>query len=445
MGFIAFESFAVTTVLPVAMTDLDGQNWYSMSYAATITTGLVGYVIAGMWIDAHGVRKPLAIGGALFVLGIAVCALAPSAPMFVLGRLIQGFGGGVDSVVIYVLIARTMTVDMRPRMFALLSAAWLLPSLVGPLAAGHLTELTTWRTVFCVAAGGSAIAIVALLIAGARPSASSSLSSFAGADFPDRSEGPAVKSPHRNVIVALMAAGALVSLHFAGQLSVVEGLVLLLLGSLILLPAARMLLPAGTFTLRTGAPRLVGLRAILGAITTASDVHLTLYLQDQRGFASSTAGLVIASGAAGWAAGSWIQGRFDADRTRDGRLLALAAPLVSFGPVIVVGYTLDLLSLPAVILGCVLMGAGMGIAYPRIASATLRITNSDEHGRYSASLQASESMGTAALLAVIGILLSAMVGDSGFVTSYLVLAVLGLVGIAIVWWPTGSLRDASRT
>lgn len=264
MGFIAFESFAVTTVLPVAMTDIDGQNWYSMAYAATITTGLVGYVIAGVWIDAHGVRKPLAIGGALFLLGIAVCAMAPSAPVFVLGRLIQGFGGGIDSVVVYVLIARTMTVDMRPRMFALLSAAWLLPSLVGPLAAGYLTEATTWRTVFWLVAAGSATAIISLLMAGARPSTSSGSCSSAGSEFEDGADGPAAKSPRRNPILALVAAGALVSLHFAGQLPVVEGIGLLALGSLVLLPAARILLPAGTFTLRSGAPRLVGLRAILG-------------------------------------------------------------------------------------------------------------------------------------------------------------------------------------
>lgn len=445
MGFIAFESFAVTTVLPVAMADLDGQGWYSMAYAATITTGLVGYVLAGMWIDVHGVRKPLAIGGALFVLGIAVCASAPSAPMFVLGRLIQGFGGGVDSVVIYVLIARTMTVDMRPRMFALLSAAWLLPSLVGPLAAGYLTELTTWRAVFWSVAAGSASAIISLLIAGAGAARSPGRRSSTGPESSDHVDRPMAKRARRNLVVALVAAGALVSLHFAARLPVVEGTALLVLGSLVLLSTARMLLPAGTFTLRSGAARLVGLRAILGATTTACDVHLTLFLQEQRGMASSMAGLVIASGAAGWAAGSWIQGRFGADGRHDVRLLGLAAPLVFSGPVIVVGHTLDLLALPAVILGCVLMGGGMGIAYPRIASATLRITDPHEHGRYSASLQAAESMGTAALLAVIGILLSVIVGNCGFVISYLILAGLGLASIVIVWWPRVTRRESFHT
>jgi MFS family permease len=106
MTFIAFESFAITTVLPVVMSDLHSPRWYSMAYAATLTTALLGTILGGNWADRHGTRPPLLAGGVLFLLGIALCALAPSTAVFVLGRLLQGFGGGIDSVVLYVLIAR---------------------------------------------------------------------------------------------------------------------------------------------------------------------------------------------------------------------------------------------------------------------------------------------------------------------------------------------------
>ena len=59
MTFIAFESYAVTTVLPVAMADLDGSRWYSMAYAATITTALLGTVLGGNWADRHGTHSVL--------------------------------------------------------------------------------------------------------------------------------------------------------------------------------------------------------------------------------------------------------------------------------------------------------------------------------------------------------------------------------------------------
>ena len=93
-------AFAVTTVLPVAMADLDGVRWYSLAYAGTITAALVGMIIAGPRVDRHGPRRLLVVGGTLFVLGVALSTLAPDAPTFILGRLIQGLGGGMDSVVL---------------------------------------------------------------------------------------------------------------------------------------------------------------------------------------------------------------------------------------------------------------------------------------------------------------------------------------------------------
>ena len=437
--FIAFEAFAVTTVLPVAMAELNGHGWYSMAFAATITAGLVGFISAGSWIDFRGVRSPLLVGGALFILGIAACALAPNAPIFVLGRFVQGFGGGIVSVVLYVLIARKVSVQKRPTMFGLLSAAWLLPSLAGPLVAGYLAEVMSWRTIFWLVLLGSTVALICLLTVAVRPApADDSLAEVATSAGSD--DGP--KGERRRIVIAVSAAAALAALHFAGQLPRQWGMAALIVGVIGLILAARVLLPRGTLTFRGAAPRLVALRTVLGATVTACDVHLTLFLQDQRGFAATSAGLVIASGAGGWAAGSWVQARFESDHRSERRLLALAAPLVACGPVAVLGCISGSLAFPFLIVGCVLMGTGMGIAYPRIASAILRITDSREHGRYSSSLQASESMGSAALLAMIGILLASFAGDSGFVVSYGLLAALGAVGVVAAWWPDGS-RDGS--
>ncbi|WP_209326233.1 MFS transporter [Brevibacterium renqingii] len=434
MALIAFESFAVTTVLPVAMADLDGRTWYSAAYAGTITTGLVGYVLAGTWIDAHGVRKPLALGGTLFVLGIAACAVATDPQMFVFGRLVQGLGGGIDSVVIYVLIARVLPEDLRPRMFGLLSAAWLVPSLAGPLAAGYLTEATSWRVVFWFVVVGSAAAIIALFT-------STAVSPTAGVDAPsiDTAEsGPAQSGAssqrgHRRILSAAVAAAALLALHSASQLPLGASVAALVLASVILVGAARAILPAGTLRLRGPASRLIGLRGALGATVTACDVHLTLFLQSHNGHSATTAGLVVASGAGGWAVGSWAQGRFDSRGATDGLLLAAGAPLVACGPLAVLGHVTELLPLAGVVIGCVLMGLGMGIVYPRIASATLRITDPRRHGEFSSSLQVSESMITTTLLAVVGIVLSSSASSSGFVISYLVMSGLALVGVAVAW------------
>ena len=84
----------VATVLPTIVGELGGVNrmlWVTTSYvlAATVTMPLYGKMG-----DLIG-RKGLFIGAlALFVAGSAACALAPSMEGLVIGRAVQGLGGG---------------------------------------------------------------------------------------------------------------------------------------------------------------------------------------------------------------------------------------------------------------------------------------------------------------------------------------------------------------
>ncbi|WP_211715354.1 hypothetical protein [Nocardiopsis sp. MG754419] len=47
MSFVAFESCAVTTALPVIAPELGAERWYSSAFATAVTTGLVGMTVAG--------------------------------------------------------------------------------------------------------------------------------------------------------------------------------------------------------------------------------------------------------------------------------------------------------------------------------------------------------------------------------------------------------------
>ncbi|MFC0862821.1 MFS transporter [Sphaerimonospora cavernae] len=427
--FIAFEAFAVTTVLPVTMSSLNGPEWYSLSYAATITTALVGMIVGGNWTDRSGTRVPLVFGGTLFVLGIALCALAPNAAVFILGRLLQGVGGGIDAVVLYVLIAQRIPAGPRAKMFGLLTAAWLLPSMIGPVLAGLLTELVSWRTVFGFILAGAAVSLVGLLTVTRGFTSRSQSTPSAPALF------------GRQGVIALVAAGLLLILHLSGQLPLQQSMIAISLALVGLALTAGRLLPPGTLRLRGVAQRLVALRAALGATVTATDVYLTLYLQSERGFPPTTAGVVIAIGAAGWAGGAWLQGRFSDALDSHRRLITTAALLVASGPACVALYILDVTPLWLVVAACVTMGLGMGIAYPRIATATLAIVDESEHGKYSSALQAGESMSIAALLAVSAALLTAVSGVGGFTLVYVLLVAGSALAILIA---SAQRRDQSE-
>ena len=145
---VAFEAMAVATAMPVAVKDLDGLPLYGWAFSAFLVTSLFSTVVAGEVSDARGPRLPLLGGIAAFSVGLFVAGLAPSMPVFVVGRALQGLGAGGVVVALYVVVGRAYPETQRPQMFALMSAGWVLPSLVGPTVAGALADHVSWRWVF---------------------------------------------------------------------------------------------------------------------------------------------------------------------------------------------------------------------------------------------------------------------------------------------------------
>lgn len=82
--------------------------------------------------------------------------------VFVLGRAVQGFGGGLVIVALYVVVSRAYEEQLRPAIMAAFAASWVVPSIVGPLAAGTVTEHLGWRWVFL---GIPALVVVPLVVA----------------------------------------------------------------------------------------------------------------------------------------------------------------------------------------------------------------------------------------------------------------------------------------
>ena len=145
---VAFESMAVSTAMPAVARDLDAVRSYGFAFSVMLTAQLLGIVLAGVWSDRSGPMVGAVTGQALLAGGAAMCGTATNLPVFLAGRALTGLGGGLLVVMLYVIAGRVYPEAIRPRLFTYVSAAWVLPSLLGAPISAWLTTHLSWRWVF---------------------------------------------------------------------------------------------------------------------------------------------------------------------------------------------------------------------------------------------------------------------------------------------------------
>jgi len=145
---VAFEALAIATVLPVVSRDLGDLRLYGWVFSAFMLSSLIGIVVAGTLADRVPLGRPMLAGLGLFAAGLVIGGTAPSMEVLVAGRAVQGLGAGVVPAVAYVAISRGYPDGCRPRMFAVLSTAWVIPGLIGPAIAALVAAAVGWRWVF---------------------------------------------------------------------------------------------------------------------------------------------------------------------------------------------------------------------------------------------------------------------------------------------------------
>ena len=146
--FVAFEALAIATILPVVGRELGDLRLYGWVFSAFLLASLIGIVVAGTLADRVPLWRPMLAGLVLFALGLVIGGTAPDMVVLVAGRAVQGLGAGVVPAVAYVAISRCYPEESRPRMFAVISTAWVVPGLIGPAVAAVVAAAVGWRWVF---------------------------------------------------------------------------------------------------------------------------------------------------------------------------------------------------------------------------------------------------------------------------------------------------------
>ncbi|WP_343948030.1 MFS transporter [Nonomuraea longicatena] len=386
----AFEAMAVVTAMPSVARELGGSHLYHLAFSATLAASVIATVLGGRWADARGPMRPVAVGVATFVVGLLVAGFAPTMEVLVAGRFIQGLGTGLIQVSLYVLVARAYPADMHARVFALFSAAWVIPSMVGPAIAGTIVETTSWRWVFL---GVALIVVPAALVL------------WRGTSGTDVSGGEAGTGPGigGKLVWAALTAVSAALIQYGSALGA-PGVPLLVAGVVLLAVALPRLLPKGALRAARGLPTGPVLRGLAFGSLTAVQVLIPPMLYTTRGMSATAAGIVLTVGALGWSAGSWIKGH-----TRIGDLAALrgGALLMAAGFALVALVLVDSVPVAVAYVAMALSGLGIGAMHPTVSVLVLRMSKQGEEGQNSAALGVGESVITVVAVAGTGALFTA--------------------------------------
>lgn len=427
---IAFEAMAIGTAMPSAARDLDAVRSYGLAFSVLLTAQLLGIVLAGVWIDRSGPLPPLFVGQGLLAGGSATCAVAGALPVFLTGRAVTGLGAGLIVVTGYVVIGRAYPPATRPRVFSMLSAAWVLPSLVGAPVAAWLTTTWSWRVVFGVVVVPVLVTTVLVTARRAQLSASS-----VGVGPSGRDRRTRVRTAWAGLGIA-SAAGALqygttdLEPRWSAQV------VVALLGVAGVVLVAPLLVPAGTWRMARGLPSVVLSRSLMTAAFFGAITYVPLMLVGERGLSLRLAGIILSVGSLGWSAGSWLQGRDAADGHRD-RLVTAGGAALSTGLVLLAATAW--LGWPALVcaVALVLGGLGMGCATASMSVLTLSLTSAEDHGAASSSLQLADVLGSVLGIAAATAVFAALHTQAGADGPVYALIWAGLAVVAALVVPAG--------
>jgi MFS family permease len=389
--FVAFEALAVATILPVVGRQLGDLRLYGWVFSAFLLASLIGIVLAGTLADRMPLGRPMLAGLALFAVGLVIGGTAPDMVVLVAGRAVQGLGAGVVPAVAYVAISRCYAEEARPRMFAVLSTAWVVPGLIGPGIAALVAAAVGWRWVFLgllplvIAAG----ALVVLALRHVPPPASPGTAAV----------------PYLAVLGVAAGAGTMLAALSSGVVPVVAagGIG----GSVLLAVSMRRLTPPRYLSARPGLSATILSRSLLTCCFFAGDAYVPYAVVTVRHAPTTLAALALTASTLTWTAGSWVQARYIA-RWGPRRLVRPGECLVAVG----LGAMLCVVLLPSAppalaIAAWALAGAGIGTAYAPLSVTTLDRAAPGEEGRATSALQLCDVLGQAIGTGVAGAIVAA--------------------------------------
>ena len=432
----AFMLLVDVTIVNVALPDIaralgasfGGLQWVVDIYALVLAALLL---TSGTVADRLGRRRVYVAGLTVFAVASTGCALAPSTGFLVAARAVQGVGAAAMFATTVALLSTVYQGRDRGVAFGVWGSVSGAAAAAGPILGGLLTQNFGWPWIFAV---NLPVVVLAIAITTrsitADPGTRGTALDLAGmAAF--------------TLTAAALTFGLIRSAETGASDPVVWGSMLLGAVSLAVFVAVERRGPNPMLDLALfGNPAFTGLitaSALVGAAAWAVIPYASLWMQRGLGLGPIDTGLVLMPMSLVSFAVPLLVGRFG-QRILPRYSVGLGLLSVGIGALLQARVQPD--STAAVLIpGQLFVGLGAGLALPPLSSAVMAVVPPERAGMAGGALNAARQVGLAMGVAVLGAVFSATAPHgvtgpdvaSGLNTTYLVAALFGFAGSAVVF------------
>lgn len=160
----AADELIIATLIRDIVRDIGGIELLGWNFALYELGSILAGAAMGLQVARSGLRAGFAMSALVYGTGCVVSAMAPAMEVMLLGRLVQGFGGGGLVALAFIAVSTLFDRSVWPQLYALLSAIWGVSAFCGPLIGGLFAQAGWWRGAFWIFAAQAVVLICAVYI-----------------------------------------------------------------------------------------------------------------------------------------------------------------------------------------------------------------------------------------------------------------------------------------
>src|SRR6516162_9633722 len=146
---IILDFMIISPLGAIIMPDLDigPQRFGEIVSAYAFSAGVAGILAAG-FADRFDRKRFLLFFYCGFIVGTALCALAPNYPMLLLARIVTGLFGGVIGSIVLAIATDLFPLQMRGRVLGVVQTAFSASQVLGIPTGLYIANLWNWHVTF---------------------------------------------------------------------------------------------------------------------------------------------------------------------------------------------------------------------------------------------------------------------------------------------------------